>query len=1137
MRLLIILSLIFSCAWALESNPAIVSLPDKKPEIWKVYGVRCAEALDSKRIRLTIGHASNPGVLEGYSSYRIVSEDDSYYAYKNFVKPLKAVLLNRKKEKELSVPENVKGGIQAFNRYLVELQLPKKMEEGKTYSVVCIGGKELMVSSACTAATLAYHEGEFVKPLEVKTDIKALTVMGLRGASHVGNGIICLEFGGTYSADDGNYLKNYEITLNGVPVKIINMGRRSKIDAYLPVGWPFAAILMHEVFLQLERPIKEGEKVGIRVSPKVCSGANETAFTFRSRSSYTDSIKVNQVGYLADVPLKRAYLGRWLGSFPDKNASSDNQKKNTGVDATAEDFFNAAMGKRVADNDILKFNSSLAPYALSFEKPPLFYLIDVKTGKAVCRGQAVLGHNGLESDGRANHSAENVYYLDFSNFNRPGRYYISVDGVGRSLEFNIDDDVYQSAFQMASHGVFLQRCGIELGPPYTPWRRIACHCKGVIETTQDRINSGEFIDSKNQVMIKNPNEPDPNRAKMLQDSSLLVYCPFEGNCVNAIKGNMELKALGNAKYAIDGDVTGHETDKVYVTSANDNNGFTGHLSYKEDNGLTFSFWYKKDDSATGNKIYGTILSLLTQNKKGLELKCIWGIPYLFMNNSKIVYERIGDKIWRHWGIVMKPMGPKDEQGQRVWEMSLYINGELLDSTKEKWIMGNEFIFAALEDEGAPNGFFDELRIYNRAMGKKDMALLAGRHQARIPKRIKASGGHHDAGDYNPRSHLDIAQNLMDAYELAPKKFWDGQLNIPEKGNGIPDIVDEALWALKLWIGLQDKDGGVFNGTESDGDPNFVQTAELDPKGDFAWAKDCKGSFLFAGAMAQASRILSSLGRDEMAKDYLARAERAYEWGKQHKPSTKNMNAFGEYTISLRAYAAAQLYHTTYNTDYNEDFIEFTPWAKEPKAKMITDNHSYDLSLAAYAYSMIPDDKAILKLKESVIRAIEEEANMYISGSAKMAYKFVRHPFAPITWGTGAYEHFLVPVWHAWGVTWNLKKRQEYFEWMVRTADNTLGANPMNISWIVGLGERTVRAPLHNSRYNPSGMCTSGQQVQGPSSRGQGYNYASSVYPAHDEGFAVMHAFVDCHWAIAMDEGTVSAQAETMAAFGLLLKDR
>ena len=91
---------------------------------------------------------------------------------------------------------------------------------------------------------------------------------------------------------------------------------------------------------------------------------------------------------------------------------------------------------------------------------------------------------------------------------------------------------------------------------------------------------------------------------------------------------MELKALGDAKYAVDGDVTGNETDKVYMTSNNEN-GFTGRLFYKEDNGLTFSFWYKKDDSATGNKIYGTILSLLTQNKKGLELKCIWAKNSLF----------------------------------------------------------------------------------------------------------------------------------------------------------------------------------------------------------------------------------------------------------------------------------------------------------------------------------------------------------------------------------------------------------------------------------------------------------------------------------------------------------------------------
>ena len=1132
MKLSLMLCLLCLCAKALESDQRIVSMTDKKPVVWQVYGVRRAEAIDSRRIRLTIGHACNSGVLEARKSYRIVSEDDAYYAYKNFVMSLKAIQLNKKQEKELVSPAGGKGGAQVLNRYLVELQLPKAMENGKTYSVICYGDDGLMVSSARTAATLTYHDGQFVQPLEVKDDIQALTVMGLRGASPVGNGIIRLEFGAAFSPEAGNYLKNYGITLDGKPAKILKFGRRSKIDAYLPTGWPFPPIMTHEIFLQLDKPLADGAKVRVSVSPKVCSAANETGFTFHSRRTFSDSIKVNQVGYLADVPLKRAYLGRWLGSFPDKNAVGVGDE-NKGVAVDADAFFDAALGKHGQTDG----ETAMAPFALAFENPPVFCLVNAETGEDAYRGKAVLGHNGLKMDGKANHSAENVYYLDFNDFKTPGRYFISVEGVGRSLEFTVGDNVYQTAFQMASHGVFLQRCGIELGPPYTPWRRIACHADGVIETTQQRINSREFIDSKYQVMVKNPRGPDPARDKMLQSPSLIAYYPFEGDATNAVDGGMALTPRGDTKFATDGDVTGGETDKVYTTLGGWDNGFTGHLDFDESKGLTFSFWYRKDDRISGNKIDGVILSLVGEKNAGLQLKCFWGVPNLIMNNGKTTYKRVGDNVWRHWGIVVSPLAAADGRGSREWDVALYINGELVNRFKNKGTIGKQFMFGALGGSGAANGYFDELRIYNKVFDEKDIGLLAVRHQAMIPKCLAASGGHHDAGDYNPRSHIDVAQNLLDAYELTPQKFSDGQLAIPENHNGIPDIVDEALWALKLWIGLQDDDGGVFNGTESDGDPNFIQSAEQDPKGDFAWAKDCKGSFLFAGAMAQASRILKTLGRNDLAEDYLSRAKRAYDWGSQNKPDTKDLKKFGEYAISSRAYAAAQLFHTTGDETYHQDFQKFTPWVKDASAKMITDDHSYDLSLAAYAYSMIPDSMATSKLKDAVIRALEEEVDMYIRGSDSMAYKFIRHPFAPITWGTGAYEHFLVPVWHAWGVTRNMEKRKTYFEWMVRTADNTLGANPLNISWIVGLGERTVRAPLHNSRYNPSGMCMPGQQVQGPNSRGEGYNYGSSVYPPHDNSFAVMHTFVDCHWAIAMDEGTIIHQAETMAAFGLLLNDQ
>ena len=38
------------------------------------------------------------------------------------------------------------------------------------------------------------------------------------------------------------------------------------------------------------------------------------------------------------------------------------------------------------------------------------------------------------------------------------------------IAFEIGADVYRKAFEVQAYGVFAQRCGIELGPPYSDWR-------------------------------------------------------------------------------------------------------------------------------------------------------------------------------------------------------------------------------------------------------------------------------------------------------------------------------------------------------------------------------------------------------------------------------------------------------------------------------------------------------------------------------------------------------------------------------------------------------------------------------------------------------------------------------------------
>ena len=160
-----------------------------------------------------------------------------------------------------------------------------------------------------------------------------------------------------------------------------------------------------------------------------------------------------------------------------------------------------------------------------------------------------------------------------------------------------------------------------------------------------------------------------------------------------------------------------------------------------------------------------------------------------------------------------------------------------------------------------------------------------------------------------------------------------------------------------------------------------------------------------------------------------------------------------------------------------------------------------------------------------------DADGFIDAVKNAAYPFIRHPWAPINWGTGAYENMLHPIIYAWAVTGDAK----YRDWIVRNCDNTLGCNPMSICWMTGFGGRRIHAPLHNSRYSPGGVVP-GIQCEGPVQSGQGYNWKETAVPAPRTDSASLYTFSDCHFAIGMDEGVVNAQAKTLAAFGLLLPD-
>ncbi|MCZ7669345.1 MAG: glycoside hydrolase family 9 protein [Chloroflexi bacterium] len=99
--------------------------------------------------------------------------------------------------------------------------------------------------------------------------------------------------------------------------------------------------------------------------------------------------------------------------------------------------------------------------------------------------------------------------------------------------------------------------------------------------------------------------------------------------------------------------------------------------------------------------------------------------------------------------------------------------------------------------------------FARGAGHPQDAEAAFRSGAKPP--IDVSGGWYDAGDYGKyvNAGATAVSDLLWAYELFPQQFPDGQMNIPESGNGVPDLLDEARWELDWILKMQEPESGGF----------------------------------------------------------------------------------------------------------------------------------------------------------------------------------------------------------------------------------------------------------------------------------------------------------------------------------------
>lgn len=147
------------------------------------------------------------------------------------------------------------------------------------------------------------------------------------------------------------------------------------------------------------------------------------------------------------------------------------------------------------------------------------------------------------------------------------------------------------------------------------------------------------------------------------------------------------------------------------------------------------------------------------------------------------------------------------------------------------------------------------------------------------------GGWYDAGDYNKYTSWTGSYiiEMLKSYEENPTA-WTDDYNIPESGNGIPDILDEAKWGMDYLLRLQEDTGSLISivGLSHASPPSAAKGQSV--YGGVNTSATLKG----AAAFAYGAKIFRKAGFACYADSLDKAARKAWAWAELN-PSVKWFN--------------------------------------------------------------------------------------------------------------------------------------------------------------------------------------------------------------------------------------------------------
>ncbi len=337
------------------------------------------------------------------------------------------------------------------------------------------------------------------------------------------------------------------------------------------------------------------------------------------------------------------------------------------------------------------------------------------------------------------------------------------------------------------------------------------------------------------------------------------------------------------------------------------------------------------------------------------------------------------------------------------------------------------------------------------------------HAHYVPKRSERKrsfrGGYHDAADFDTFTyHLPATAQILAAYEMHPQAFADGDLDLPESGNGVPDLLDEAAWGLSFYLEHQYESGAVPLGRINHCDARTQniegeKQAPMPPYGLLPPARESTPTF--AAVAAQFSRLIRKYDAAK-ADRYLAAAKKSFDYARDRSPE----DVWKEHTttaVPLQkhqkrwhlwkpavTWAAAELLRATGDRRYNEFLLEnrreLLHWSRQ--------------EMRWWPYLMCDDALVDAELRAELRRRLLQQADKKVAATEEAAYRMGNGQGTACGWGAcQAVNHGdLLLRAHA------LTGAQKYLDAACLNADWHLGANPLSKTLITGMGYRPPRRP-------------------------------------------------------------------------------